>query len=111
MLALIDKATAECVAIVHSTAGYDLALYDVVETPAGDLMELRWDGAQFVPRDPTPAEEADAALEDDAWWQALKSATPAQIEAELTARVTNIATARRALKLLVLAVQRLARTR
>lgn len=110
MYGLIRKADSTLDCIVDSTDGYDLTEFNVVEIP-GDPMDLRWDGAQFVQRDPTPAEESDAALEADVRWQQLKGASPQQIETYLTQQVTDLASARRVLKILVLAVQRLARTR
>lgn len=110
MYALIRKSDNALESIVESTAGYDLALYLVVDV-AGDPHSLKWTGAALVPRDPTPAEETDAALEADARWQALKNASPAQIDAWLAGNVTSVAQARQVLKILTLAVQRLARTR
>jgi hypothetical protein len=47
----------------------------------------------------------EAARDLDPRWAAIKSATPAQIDAWLTANVTNIATARDVLKTLLLAVR------
>lgn len=99
------------VCAVYSTDGYDAALYDFVDMPPGDPTQWRWDGSTFVQRDPTPAEETAAALDTDPRWQAMKSASPAQIDTWLTANVTDLASARRVLKILVLAVQALARTR
>lgn len=51
----------------------------------------------------------DLAFADDPRWQALQSATPAQIDNWLTANVTTIAQARSVLRLLLLAVRRLTR--
>jgi hypothetical protein len=47
----------------------------------------------------------DSARDIDPRWAAIKAATPAQIDAWLTANVTNIATARDVLKTLLLAVR------
>jgi hypothetical protein len=49
----------------------------------------------------------DSARDIDPRWAAIKAATPAQIDAWLTANVTNIATARDVLKTLLLAVRSL----
>jgi hypothetical protein len=112
MIGLIDKASRDLVAIVNSTDGYDLSLYDTVEV-TGDPREVRWNKAteQLVPRPPSPAEETDGALAADPRWQALRGASPAQIDAWLTNNVTNLAQARQVLKFLLLAVQKLAATR
>lgn len=111
MFGLIRTADNTLDSKVGSTDGYDLSLYDVKELPPGDPAQWAWDGTQFVPRPPTPAEETEAALEADPRWLAMRNASPAQIEARLASDVTDLASARRVLKILVLAVQRLARTR
>jgi len=108
MKAIIDS-EGRCT-VVYSTDGYDLTGCTVVNAPA-PIERYVWDGTQFAPRPPTPAEETDAALEADARWQALKNASPAQIDAWLASNVTTISQARQVLKILTLAVQRLARTR
>ena len=51
--------------------------------------------------------ETHATLDGDARWTAVRAATPAQIDAWLTANVTNLAQARDVLKLLLLAVRKL----
>lgn len=111
MIGLIRKMDGAWVAAVVSTDGYDLTLYDAVELPPGDPAQWKWTGSAFVPRDPTPAEATEAALTDDPRWQAMKAATPQQVENYLAENVTNLAQAREVLKVLILAVQRLARTR
>lgn len=110
MHALIDKATNTMVAVVDSTDGYDLSVFNVVPV-TGDPAAWTWNGSQLVPRPPTPAEETATALTDDPRWAALKAATPAQIEAWLASNVSDLNSARRVLKVLVLAVQLLARSR
>lgn len=111
MIGLIEIASGELVAIVESTSGYDMTLYTTIVI-VGDPLSLRWDRAlqQLVPRPPSAAETTQASLDADPRWQAMRTATPAQIEAWLTSNVTDLASARRVLKLLVLAVQILART-
>ena len=112
MLALISKATRDCVSVVHSTGGYDLALFDVVPAPDNPLAyEWSISGQQFVLRPPSDGEATRAELESDPRWAALKTASGAQVDAWLAANVTDLASARRVLKLLILAVQLLARTR
>jgi hypothetical protein len=111
MHAIIDG-NGDCLYIVHSTDGYDLTGLAVVAVP-DPARDYAWDKATqtFVPRPLTPAEETAAAMEADPRWQAMKTATPAQIEAWLTANTTTLAEVRRVLKILILAVQMLARTR
>lgn len=111
MYGLIRKSDGVLECVVHATDGHDLTPYDVHELPAGDPMQYRWNGSAFVVRDPTPAEETAGALTADPRWAALKAASPAQIDTWLTANVTDVASARRVLKVLLLAVQALARTR
>ena len=111
MIGLIRKADGVFVCGVDSTDGYDLSLYDAVAMPAGDPTRWAWDGVQFAPRPPTPAEETEAALDADPRWQAMRTAKPAQVDAWLSSNVTDLASARRVLKVLMLAVQRLAKTR
>ena len=111
MIGLIRKSDGVHVANVESTDGYDLALYDAVALPAGDPTQWAWNGSAFVTRTPTPQEATEAALTDDPRWQAMKNATPVQIDSWLAANVTDLASARRVLKLLILAVQLLAKTR
>lgn len=108
MIGLVEIATGELVAIVDSTVGYDMALYTTINV-AGDPAEVRWDRAtqQLVPRPLTAREVAHAELIADARWQAIQAATPAQIEAWLTSNVTDLASARRVLKLLILALRAL----
>lgn len=113
MFGIVDKVTRQCVALVEDPAGYDPALYDTVAGPVGDPTQWRWDVAteSWVNAPPSPSGETAAALEADPRWQAIKTATPDQVETWLTNNVTNLASARRVLKILVLAVQKLARTR
>lgn len=108
MYALIRDGQLE--AFVASTEGYDLAGLTVIEVE-GDVRRLRYRDGRFVERDPTPAEETRAALDADARWQAMRDASPDQVQAWLDANVTDLASARRVLRLLILAVQRLAKTR
>jgi hypothetical protein len=99
--------------LVDDTDGYDIeSEWRVVSTdeqPTGK----RWHRAtqSWVERSKSPGEETRDALEADPRWRDLRAATPAQIEAWLAANTTNLAQARQVLKLLVLAVQLLARTR
>ena len=111
MWGLIRKSDGVFVAAVESTDGYDLALYDARPLPPGDPSQWAWDGAQFVPRPPTAHEVTQADLEADPRWRAMKTATPAQVDTWLTGNVVDLASARRVLKLLILAVQLLAKTR
>ena len=111
MIGLIRKSDGAHVANVESADGYDLALYDAVALPPGNPTQWAWSGSAFVTRDPTPQEATEAALTDDPRWQAMKTATPAQVDTWLTANVVDLASARRVLKLLILAVQLLAKTR
>lgn len=112
MIGLISIATGELVAIVASTSGYDMTLYTTVEV-TGDPTQWRWDAQakRLVPRSATPSEQTAAELESNPRWQAMKTATPAQVEAWLNNNVTDLASARRVLTLLVMAVQLLAKTR
>jgi hypothetical protein len=106
MKALINKSSRKLVALVESTEGYDLDLYDVIDAPPGDPQDVRWDGVQFVPRPPSPVEQIDAAL-GASQWVTLRSATPEQVDAWLNSNVTSVASARQVLRFLVLAVKRL----
>lgn len=112
MIGLIEIASGDLVAIVDSTAGYDMTRYTTV-TVTGDPTAWRWDKAtqQLVPRPLSAGEVTQADLEADPRWQAMRTATPAQVETWLAANVTDLASARRVLKLLVMAVQIVARTR
>lgn len=111
VIGLIRKSDSAWVAAVVSTDGYDLALYDAFELPPGDPSQLKWDGSAFVARDPTPREQAEVAIEADPYWRIMRTATPAQVETWLTANVTDLASARRVIKILILATQLLVRTR
>lgn len=111
MYALIDKASNTVAAFTTDPSGYDLSLYDVVVVPAGTPHDWVWDGTQFVTRPPTAAEVTANAMEGDARWQALRTATPAQITAWLNVNVTDLASAREVLRILVLALQRVLNTR
>lgn len=104
MIGLID-ANGDCFAIVASTAGYDLTGLTLVDPVPEPLADYVWDSAQqaFVPRPPSPGEDFEA----DTLWPALRTATPAQIEAWLASNVTNLAEARRVLKLILLALRAL----
>lgn len=112
MLTLIDKVSRQVVAVVASTDGYDLALYDTAAPPPNTL-EWRWDVASesWQPRPPTPLEETEADLAASPRFQALKEATPAEVDAWLDANVTDLASARRCLAVLVKAIQVALRTR
>lgn len=57
----------------------------------------------------TVGDAIDTAFAADPRWQAIQSATPQQIDNWLTANVTNVAQARQVLRVLILAVRRLAR--
>lgn len=112
MYGLVSKVTNELVAIVERTDGYDLGAYDAFPV-AGDPTAVAWDKAtrSIVARAPTPDEETAAALASDPQWQALRHATPAQIDAWLAGNVTSLAQARGVLRFLLLAVQTLAKSR
>ena len=110
MYALIHRATNTLQAFVETPAGYDPAEFDALPFD-GDPLSVIWDGATFIARPPTPAEETEIALGDDARWQAMRSASPAQVESWLTSNVTDLTSARRVLKLLILAIQIILRTR
>jgi len=111
MKGLIRKSDGQFVTAVESTEGYDLTEFDAHELPPGDPTQWKWDGTAFVTRDPTAAEVTEAALLADARWQQLANATPAQVETYLAEHMTTLAESRRIVKILVLAIQRLARTR
>ena len=113
MYAIVDKTSRECLCFSHSTNGYDPADYDFRALPTGDPQAWAWDVAtdDFIPRPLTLREKTDAALATDSRWQTIKSATPSEIEAWLNANVTDLASARVVMKILVMAVQKLARTR
>ena len=112
MIGLVDKTTRQCVALVSDPIAYDLAQYDQVPGPAGDPTSWRWDVTTetWVVRPPTPAEGTAADLDTDPRWQALREASPAQVEAWLSANVTDLASARRVLKILALGLQLALRT-
>jgi hypothetical protein len=106
MFALLNTATNQVDYIVNSTDGYDLTGYTVMDAPdnPGDFV---WNGSQFVAR-PLTMPELDAAdLDADTRWQAMLTATPAQIETWLGNNVTSLADARRVLKFLIVALRRL----
>lgn len=106
MIALINNATGQCDAIVASTAGYDLTGYTQVEAP-DDPANWRWVDGQWVARPPSLTEQDAEALDADTRWQAVLDATPEQIETWLTNNVTDLASARRVLKFLIVAIRRL----
>lgn len=112
MILLEHNTTGEGV-LVESTEGYDLAEWRVVATNVSGFEGKRWDRTSqaFVQRTLSESEETELALVEDPRWQLLKSATPAQIDAFLTSNVTNLAQARQVLRFLILAVQKLARSR
>lgn len=67
-------------------------------------------GAHMAPELVIRAGDAvDLAFDADPRWQALQSATPAQIDAWLSSNVTTLAQARAVLRLLLLAVRRIYR--
>jgi hypothetical protein len=106
----IINVNGDCIAIVYSTAGYDLAdctVIDPVPTPEHDFV---WDKATqtFVPRPLTDSESTRLTLNGDPRWQALKNATPAQIDTWLANNVTNLAEARQVLGLILRAIRVLA---
>ena len=105
MKALIDEATNELRGIVASTAGIDLTGLRVVEPVPRPPHEYVWNAvtSQFDPRPPNAAED----LKGDPFWTALRDATPQQIENWLGNNVTNLAEARRVLKLILLALRAL----
>ena len=112
MKALIDS-TGVVLFVVYDTAGYDLTGLTVIDNVPEPPHEFVWNNTTmtFDPRPPTAAEETAKSLTADPRWQAIKTATPDQIDAWLTANVTDLASARRVLKILVLAVQTVAKTR
>lgn len=111
MYALIDKASNTLAGITVEPSAYDLALYDVVPIPDNNPDGWIWNGTTLVARPARAIELTGAALDADPRWAALKSASPAQIDTWLDANVTDLASARRVLKILCLAIQLLARTR
>jgi hypothetical protein len=86
---------------VQATGSYTFTPADVGEY----VLELV--GAHRGSVTVTVQSAVDAARDLDPRWAAIKAATPAQIDAWLTANVTNIATARDVLKTLLLAVRSL----
>jgi len=112
VIALIDS-NGQLVAIVASIAGVDMTGLRIVDPVPEPIIDYVWDtGSQvFVTRPPTAHEQTQADLDADPRWQSMRTATPAQVDNWLTANVTDLASARRVLKLLILAVQLLARTR
>jgi hypothetical protein len=103
--ALIDEATNELVGIVISTSGIDLTGLRIVEPVPRPPHDYRWNPvtSEFDPRPPNAAED----LKGDPFWTALRDATPRQIDNWLTGNVTNLAEARRVLKLILLALRAL----
>lgn len=112
MKALVNE-DGELVSVVSDTLRQNLAGLTVVDNVPEPVHNYQWSKAtqRFVPRPPTDNEETDAALEADDHWQALKGASPAQIDDYLMSNAANPAQARQVLKIIILAVQRLARTR
>lgn len=110
MKGLIRKSDGVLEVVVSSTDGYDLSAYDAHDLPVGDPTGFAWDGAKFITRPPSVSEQSRSTLEADELWGHLESATPAQIDNWLTANVTNITTARRVLKFILLALKSLRAT-
>jgi len=112
MITLIDKTTREAVAVVFSTNGYDMSLYDIAGPPPENTGWI-WDvpTETWIVRPPNEREQTALALDADTRWQAMKTASPQQVETWLSNNVTDLASARAVLKILVLAIQNLARTR
>jgi len=109
MITLIDKITREAVGLVESTQGHDMSALEIGPEIPGRPDEWVWDvpSESWVPRPPAVRERAGSALAADTRWQALQQATPEQVETWLASNVTDLASARRVLKILVMAVQRL----
>lgn len=106
MYALIRKSDNTLQEFVHSTEGYDLALFDVV-SGVEDPLRLEWNGAALVEAPPPVQDTARDAMQADQLWSSLQTATPQQVEQWLAANVTDLASARRVLKFLLLAIQQL----
>lgn len=108
MIALIKDG--ECIAIVHSTDGHDLDGVTVIDAPENPT-EWRYQAGAWVPRPLTEVEQDEETLAGDGRWNAVRNATPAQIEAWLAANVTSLADARAVLKTLILAARKLERSK
>lgn len=97
------------VIVVATPDGYDLSEWTVIDTATEDPAPLGrvWDKATrtWIARTRPATELARDALNADAFWSALDDAMPAQIDAWLVANVTDLASARRVLKMLLLAVR------
>lgn len=108
MYALEHNASKDVI-VVATTDGYDLTEWTVLASDAADpaLNNTVWDKGtrQWVARTRSRDELARDALRAEALWTALDTATPAQIDAWLTTNVTDLASARRVLKMLLLAVR------
>lgn len=103
MLALI--LSGECIAIVDSTDGHDLTGVTVIDAPENPE-EWRYVGGAWVARPKSLPEQDDEALSADARWAAIISATPAQIDNWLDANVTDLASVRRVLRVLILVARK-----
>jgi hypothetical protein len=108
MKAIISGA-GQLLEIVYSTAGHDLTGCTVIDPVPEPVNDHVWDrvARAFVPRPPNEVED----LAADPFWNSLSTATPAQIDSWLAANVTSLADARRALKLILLALRALRATR
>jgi hypothetical protein len=110
MYGLIRRADSVLVAFVETPDGYDLAEFDAIAV-AGDPARLSWNGAQFTQRNLTAAEQSRVEIEADQLWAQLDTATPQAIQSWLTANVTDLASARRVLRFILLALKLLRSSR
>ena len=110
MFAVINRATGQADAFVYSIEGYDPALWTFEPLPDDNPDSWLWDTASqsFVVRPESTSESTFNALASDPRWAALKSSTPAQVDAWLAANVTDLASARTVLKFMLLALKVLA---
>jgi hypothetical protein len=106
MMKAVINADGSLRCIVYDPQGHDEdgTVIDAPENPDAYF----WDGSQFVPRPPNEREVTRTGLKTDARWEALKDATPAQIDAWLNTNVTTLAQARQVLGLLLKAMRVLA---
>lgn len=106
MKALIN-ADGTLAGIVHSLDGVDVRGLTVVESVPEPPHEFVWNVATqaFVPRPPTRIEASRADLRADAFWTQLQDATAAQLDTWLANNVTDMASARRVLKFVLLSVR------
>lgn len=112
MKGIIDDNSNQCEAIVEDETSYDLTGKTVVEVPAAllastELHKIRWDmgTSQFIERAPTYKEAAKNQLTSDTVWQALKNATPSELDTWLNANMKNNNDIQAIIKALIMAIQ------